>query len=197
MNNESQIKGMNSAELSDFFHKLTVSFSPQVFRLAWRYLQDEELSRDMVQDVFTEVWLNLEKFENRSNIKTWIYRITVNKCLNFIKRHQRTVRIPDFIFDQQSDEQDTELGNMAIGQLTEDSVSIHFESKERKQIVAAAINRLPENQRTAFILYHYEELSYKEISETMDISVSSVESLMHRAKVNMRKFLLNYYENKF
>lgn len=196
MTDSSRIKEMDNTELSLFFHELAVSFSPQVFRLAWRYLQDEELSRDMVQEVFTEVWVNLEKFENRSNIKTWIYRITVNKCLNFLKRHQRIVRISDPFFGQSNEDLETECKNIDPKILSEDDVSHYFESKERREVVERALNQLPENQKTAFLLFHYEELSYKEISETMGISVASVESLMHRAKLNMRKLLLNYYENK-
>ena len=65
-----------------------------------------------------------------------------------------------------------------------------------RDIVDKAMTKLPDNQRTAFLLMYFQELSYKEIAETMNLSISSIESLLHRAKVNLRKLLAAYYENK-
>jgi RNA polymerase sigma-70 factor (ECF subfamily) len=71
-----------------------------------------------------------------------------------------------------------------------------LEQKERIHILKKAIDKLPPNQKSAFTLHKYEDLSYQEIAEVLNTSLSSVESLMHRAKQNLKKLLKNYYENK-
>ena len=71
---------------------------------------------------------------------------------------------------------------------------VQLENKERSKILFAAINQLPENQKTAFVLHKIEDLSYAEITEVMQVSLSSVESLMFRAKQNLQKLLKDYYE---
>jgi len=71
-----------------------------------------------------------------------------------------------------------------------------IEYKERSQVLQNAINSLPKNQRIAFTLSKFDELSYQEIAEIMSLSISSVESLIHRAKLNLQKKLVNYYKNE-
>jgi RNA polymerase sigma-70 factor (ECF subfamily) len=67
------------------------------------------------------------------------------------------------------------------------------DDREKRKILETAVNSLPENQRIAFILSKYDELAYKEISEIMNLSLSSVESLIHRAKMNLQNKLTNYF----
>lgn len=186
----------NHEKIRKDFHVLVVDFSPQVFRLAWQYLKNEENAKDIVQEVFTEVWVNLEKFEHRSGIKTWIYRITVNKCLNFLKKHKRMIHQDDWSISGSDDEPHVSPADTFSNIKDSIDASWNLEVKERRAIVDKAMTKLPDNQRTAFLLMYFQELSYKEIAETMNLSISSIESLLHRAKVNLRKLLAAYYENK-
>jgi RNA polymerase sigma-70 factor (ECF subfamily) len=73
------------------------------------------------------------------------------------------------------------------------AMDTRHEDNENRKILDNAVNSLPENQKIAFILNKYEEMTYKEIAEIMDVSLSSVESLIHRAKLNLQKKLLNYF----
>jgi len=149
------------------------------------HLQDAE---DLSQEVFVEVYRSISKFEEKSSLSTWIYRISVNKCLEMIrsrKRHKRSAFFKSLIgLNEVAERIDT-------GRF--DHPGILLEDKERAQILFNAIDKLAEKQRTAFTLNKVEGLSYQEVAKIMETSLSSVESLLFRAKKNLQKLLANYY----
>jgi RNA polymerase sigma-70 factor (ECF subfamily) len=120
-----------------------------------------------------------------------MYRIAINKCLDFIKYINRKKR---FAFISQ-------LFDAHSGELLHDKADffhpgVRMENKEKSAILFKAIHNLPKNQKTAFILSQLEGLSYAEISEVMQNSIPSVESLLFRAKQNLRKQLDKWYHDK-
>jgi RNA polymerase sigma-70 factor (ECF subfamily) len=144
---------------------------------------------DLTQDVFLELYESLPSFRKEAKLSTWIYRIAVNKSINFMKRRKRhtlfTAMNPlgkgngEFIINQAIASESVEADHK-------------IRAKEQRAVLKASIARLPENQRIAFILSKYQELSYKEIAEVMGVTVSSVESLLFRAKANLQKDLAEY-----
>jgi RNA polymerase sigma-70 factor (ECF subfamily) len=160
-----------------------------VFNTALGLLQDTENAEDVTQEVFVEVFRSVARFKEECSILTWIYRITVSKSLELIRRRNRKKRT-GILFSL--------FGNEDYLMVTNTSSFYHpgikLENKERAVILFQAIEKLPVNQRTAFTLHKLENLSYAELAEVMGISVSSVESLMFRAKQNLRKLLGNYYD---
>ena len=145
---------------------------------------DYGMAEDIAQEVFITVYKSILSFNEKSAISTWIYRITVNKCLDHIRSQKRQKR-QGFL---------SQLFNKDTGEpIIEKPDFIHpgivAENREKAQYLFKAIKALPENQKTVFILTHIEDLPQKEVAEIMEISLKAVESLLQRAKTNLRKLL--------
>jgi len=144
-------------------------------------------AEDLAQEVFIEVYQSLEKFRNEAKLSTWIYRIAINKSLNFIRKQKRErfFKSIESFFNKDNSYESIQLSDET--NLADKRIS----NLENKQLLKNAIAKLPENQRIAFILSKYQELSYKEIAEVMGVTLSSVESLLFRAKSNLQKIILS------
>jgi len=171
------------------FNELYEEHNGMVYNLCLKYLQNIEDAEDVTQEVFVIIHNSLHQFKGDSKISTWIYRIAVTRSLEFIRAKKRQKRFAFFqtIFTNEKGEVKTEASNFH-------HPGVQLENKERAAILFSAIDKLPENQKTAFILAKLEDLSYSEISEVMKISNSSVESLLFRAKQNLQKLLGAYYQ---
>jgi RNA polymerase sigma-70 factor (ECF subfamily) len=171
------------------FKTLVELYGDKVYNTSISILLNKEDAEDIAQEVFIEVFQSVHQFKGDAKLSTWIYRIAVTKSFEFLRKKNRKKR---FAFVQSL------FGNENILDKTDDNKFYHpgikLESKERSAILFSAINKLPENQKTAFVLHKTEDLSYAEVAEVMNVSVSSVESLMFRAKQNLQKLLGDYYE---
>lgn len=164
------------------FRKLVDDYRNMVFRTCFGIVRNADDADDLAQEVFIEVFNSIATFRADSKVSTWLYRIAINKSLNFIRSQKRKR------FFQS-------IGLASTPDVPDYSESVHsIENQQRKQILDAAIQALPENQRTAFVLHKIEDLPYKEIAEIMNLSLSSVESLLFRAKQNLQKRLLKCYQ---
>lgn len=161
------------------FEKLYHEYKTLVFNVALNYLQNIEDAEEITQDVFVKVYNSLDSFNQKSSYKTWIYRITINQCLDFIKRKNSQKRF--FIFGKKSQNEQEYLSTATF-----EHPGILMENKENAAILFEVINTLTENQKTAFLLSKLDGLSNHEISEIMQLSISSVESLVFRAKVSLQ-----------
>lgn len=183
-----QLKQGNEAA----FRKLVDSYQKLVVNTCYGMLHNREDAEDIAQDVFIEVYRNVERFRADAKLSTWLYRIAVNRSLNHIRDNKKHKWFQSF-------ENEVEAKNRQLMQVESsdtDQPEFELENKQRAVILHEAINSLPENQRVAFTLSKYEELSYQEISEVMDLSVSSIESLLFRAKKNLQKKLHKCYIKK-
>ncbi|HBB90229.1 MAG: hypothetical protein A2X22_13940 [Bacteroidetes bacterium GWF2_49_14] len=166
-------------------------YQPLVLKTARGFVRNTEDARDIAQDVFIDVITNLHRFRRQSGLSTWIYRITVNRSLNYIRSKRRR---NDPI---QSDTLNSEGHPGMVHNLSDPSEKNPgeiLEYQDRSRILHDALESLPERQRTALALAEFDELSYKEISEVMELSLSSVESLIFRAKKNLQKKLWHCYK---
>ncbi len=150
-------------------------------------------AEDLAQDVFIELFESLPEFRHESKLSTWLYRIAVNKSLNYVRKRKRESLLSSIISIFGSPENEHPLINN--NNESSDEADRDINSKELHSTLKQAINSLPENQKIAFILNKYQDLSYKEVAEVMDISLSSVESLIFRAKGNLQKLLSAFYKN--
>ena len=169
------------------FTTLYNEYSVLVYNVALNYLQNVEDAEEITQDVFIQLHSSLNKFQEKSTLKTWIYRITINKCLDFIKHKNSRKRF--FIFGKKS-QNEFELLNMS----NFEHPGILLENKEKAAILFGIINELVENQKTAFLLSKVEGLSNPEIATIMKLSVSAVESLLFRAKAILKERIANKFE---
>lgn len=174
------------------FRELVDNYRQMVINTCFGLLHDKEDAEDVAQDVFIEVFRSVHKFRADSKLSTWLYRIAVNRSLNFIRDNKKRRWFRSF--DAETDQKKSPLKELA----SDDSGGPEFdlESSQRARLLHEAIDSLPKNQRVAFTLNKYEDLAYKEISEVMKLSISSVESLIHRAKKNLQKKLYHCYKKK-
>lgn len=164
------------------FEKLYHQYKTLVFNVALNYLQNTEDAEEVTQDVFVKAYHSLEDFNQKSTYKTWIYRITINQCLDFIKRKNSQKRF--YIFGKKSQNEQEYLNTTNF-----EHPGILLENQENAKILFEVINTLTENQKTAFLLSKLDGLSNPEIAEIMQLSISSVESLIFRGKAALQEKL--------
>ena len=166
----------------DAFRQLFEQYQHLVFNISYRMSGNQKEAEDITQDVFVKIYHAIGKFRGDAKLSSWIYRIAVNTCLKRERRKKLENWISlEFLFQEKEKSPPVS---------PEKSPDQQIEIAEKEQIVQKAIQSLPERQKTALILHRYENLSYEEIATVMEISLSAVESLLHRAKDNLTKKLL-------
>lgn len=186
MKNEHDLTKLRDGD-EQTFKEIVLEYQSMVYNVVLSILKSTEDAEDIAQEVFVEVYLSAHQFKGESKLSTWIYRIALTKAWDYIRFKRRKKRFAPLLSIFSSEEQKT----FDIPDFHHPGVEL--ENKERSRILFAAIDKLSENQQTAFILHKIEGQSYHEIATIMDTSLSSVESLMHRAKMNLQKRLKEYY----
>ena len=156
-----------------------------VFNLSLHYVQNREDAEEITQDIFITVYEKLPEFRAEAKISTWLYRITVNRCIDFERTRKRKKR---FAFISSIFGQDN---NIMIDVPEFNHPGIIMEQQEEMKQIFYALNRLPERQKTVIILLKIEEKSQSETAAIMGIGIKAVESLFQRAKNNLSKNLNN------
>jgi len=170
------------------FKALVDRYQSLVINTCYNLLGNRQDAEDVAQEVFFQVYKSAQKFRQEAKLSTWLYRIAVNRSLNFIRDKKRSGwlrNLSSLLEGQRQEVSDVPASNS-------DRPDIALEKKERNAVVQRAIDSLPDKQRAAFVLHKYEGLSYQEIAEILEHSLSSVESLIHRAKLNLQKRLVRY-----
>ena len=163
------------------FRELVTGFQDRVFNTALGLIQNSSDAEDIAQEVFIQVYRSIHQFKGDAQLGTWLYRIAVTKSLDFLRSKKRKKR---FGFLRSLFGEDNSLlhdpGDF-------NHPGIIQEKKEDAAQLMRLVDGLPENQRTAFILNKIEELSYREIAAVMEMTEGAVDSLLQRAKQNLRK----------
>ena len=169
------------------FKTLVDTWQDMVYNTALGILQNAEDAEDVSQEVFIQVYESISSFKGESKFSTWLYRITITKTTDHIRKKKRKKR---FAFVQslygKNDEQVIDPPDFF-------HPGIHLENKESSAMLFKAIEELLPNQKTAFVLSKMENLSYREIGEVMNLSEAAVDALLQRAKEKLKKILRNYY----
>ena len=166
------------------FDEIYLEHYKMVFNLALQYVQNTEDAEEITQDVFVKVFDNLNSFKKQSSLKTWIYRMSINQSLDFIKAKNAQKRnFLSSIFSIND-------SNFKFQPSNFNHPGIELEQKEACQKIFEAINQLSDNQKTALILLKIEDKSQAETAEIMNLKVKALESLFQRAKNNL-EILLN------
>ena len=181
---------MNTLSKTDF-ELLFNANSKKVFNICLNIVQSTEDAEDIVQEIFIEVFHSFNTFDEKSTLATWIYRIAVNKSIDFLRAKKRKKRfaIITLLFHPDKAGRMPDISHF-------DHPAVILENKERTDILFKAISKLPESQKTAFVLHKIEGFSQKEIAPIMNLSAKAVESLIQRAKENLKKLLENYYHER-
>lgn len=190
MTNETELieqlkQGDNTA-----FKTIVEQWKDMVYNTILGIVQNETEAEDLTQDVFIKVFEKIGTFKGDAKFSTWLYRIATTTALDHLRSKKRKKR---FGFLQSlggsGDEKES------IPDFHHPGVSL--DNKERAAVLFKAIDALPENQKTAYTLHKLEGLSYRDVSEVLNTTVSAVESLMSRANQNLRKELDEYYNKHY
>jgi RNA polymerase sigma-70 factor, ECF subfamily len=173
------------------FKILVEKYQSLVYQACYNLLRSKDDSEDIAQDVFIEVFESVNQFRQESRLSTWLYRIAINKSLNHLRKN-KWKKFFNSIEQHFSMDKNVKFD---IEDTSANDTPETIEYKERTKVLYEALDALPKNQRIAFSMHKFDELSYLEISNVMNLSLSSVESLIHRAKLNLQKKLIFYYKN--
>lgn len=169
------------------FKTVVNTYKNMVYNTVLGFLQHTADAEDVTQEVFIKVYENIGSFKQQAKLSTWIYRISITQAMDYIRRRNRKKR-----------------GGLLLNLFGNNNEPIYepadfihpgiqAENKEQSVILFKAINELPENQRTAFLLQKTQDCSQQRIAEIMQLSEGAVESLLSRAKVNLKRTLFSYY----
>jgi len=166
----------------DDFRRVYDAHVRMVYNLSLSYVQNIEEAEEITQDVFVKVSQNLHRFGNRSATETWIYRITINTCLDFLKAKKAKKRFGFFVslFQVNTNEPLNELSHF-------NHPGVELEHKEALAHIFQHLNQLPGRQKTVLILSRMEGKSSKEIAQITRLTPKAVESLLARARQNLAK----------
>lgn len=168
------LAGLVAKQDQKAFKELFERYSKRIYNLSYSYVQNRDSAEDIAQEVFITVFRKISGFKSASSFSTWIYRITVNSSISFLRKHRRDEKLTDLELaeDVKSDENEHDADE---------------NPEERERTGLRLLQALPENQRTAFILSQRESMKYRDIAGVMKISEKAVESLVYRARENLRK----------
>lgn len=173
------LKSQDSKAYSDFVK----SYSSKVYNTSLGILQNKEDAEEVAQDVFIKIFQSIQQFDGKSSLSTWVYRITVNKALDALRSKKRKSPWSVFVnfFGDSGELQHNAVDFIHPG--------VIMEQREHASQLFKAIEKLPERQKAVFVLHKVEELSYQEIADTLELSLSAVDSLMSRARTNLKQYL--------
>lgn len=157
-------------------------YAEKIYNTALNYTKKVEDAEEITQDVFMKIYKSAATFKGDSSVNTWIYRITINTSLNYLKKKKRFTFFKNTLPNTQS--------------IDFEHPGVLLENKENAAALYKAMDCLPSNQKTAFILSFIEELPRQEVADIMETSLKAVESLLQRAKKNMRSELENIYSHR-
>jgi len=171
------------------FKKLVDEWQDMVYNTVLGIVQNADDADDITQEVFIQVYQSVSSFKGDSKFSTWLYRITVSKALDHEKKKKRKKRFGfvQSLFGGQEEEQ--------FHPVEFDHPGVELEKKERAGELFNALKQIPDKQRIAFTLHKLEGQSYQEVAEIMNTTLYAVESLMGRAKANLKKELSKFYNN--
>ncbi len=152
------------------FEQLVLRYKNMVFTLCYRLVGNAAQSEELMQEVFTKVFLNLQGFEERSSFSSWLYRITYNHCLNFLdKRKRELAGMQSYVEDRELRQQAT----AGIGKVSD--------------LMQHALDQLSEDQRALLIMKYVMELELVEIGRILDLGLSAVKMRLFRAREEFRR----------
>lgn len=166
---EGEDSRLNKEEKDFELERVMIKYGNELMWLAFSYVKDTETAKDMVQNSFIKCYKNLDSFRYDSQIKTWLYRITINECKDHLKSwNYKMVQVKSFINETAK----------SILPSTEKTVIEKYRNKKIKDTVFS----LPKVYREVVYLYYYDSLNMEEIAEVLDIPVNTVKTRLRRAK---------------
>jgi RNA polymerase sigma-70 factor (ECF subfamily) len=163
------------------FEQLILRYQRQIFSLIYQMTRDAEVVEDIGQDVFVAAFRAIEDFQAKSSFFTWLYRIAINHCKNYLASSNRAKE-----FEQRYQQERFSDGSDEHHERTPQSTLL---TKEFVEQMEQAIQMLPEDQRTVLVLCEFEGLSYQEMADVLECPVGTVRSRLSRARMTLQDIL--------
>jgi RNA polymerase sigma-70 factor (ECF subfamily) len=188
---DSELVAQAQAGCKDAFEVLVHRYTSRVYHRAYAMLRDEDLAFDMAQMAWIKAWQRLEQFAGQSLFSTWMTRVTINVCLDYLRKSKR------WRFDQ-SLEAMQEIDSHAEGKLPVVDVDPleRLELEEKQALVDQALKSLSDEHRSVILMHTYEHMTYKEIADAMECSIGTVMSRLYYARKRMAILLGPLIEGK-
>ncbi len=170
------------------FRQLVETYSQRIYNLALKMLGDPDLAEDILQETFINAYRAIDRFEGRSHISTWLYRIAHNAVLMSLRKEKGSP-------DVQSLEEDVDLDTLAVADQWEDGPERRLLQAELLEKMDEALASLSESLRVVFVLRDIDGLSTAQTAEVLDLSETAVKSRLHRARLTLRKQLVPYLQD--
>lgn len=167
---------------ADVYEKIIQKYQSKVFGLIYNMTKNQNDIEDLAQEVFIKIYKNLGKFKGESSLYTWIYKITVNLCLDEMKKRKNVIYL-----DEKIEVDDGEVNRELPSE--DKSQEKLYEEKELQEKLHNCINKLPEKQRVMIVLRDIKGFSYEEISKITDVKLGTVKSQINRARLKLKELL--------
>lgn len=165
---------------ADAYSYLVDKYKYIVYDLCYKYTYDYNEAQDLSQEIFLKAYRKLYSFKNTASFSTWLYRVGVNTCIDWTRKHKK-------LKDTVSIDEEEYLNDLpSCAPIPEDMVV----DNERRELVRNAVMKLPEKYRTVLVLYNYKSLSCSEIAQVLGIPLKTVETRLYRAKKILKEALL-------
>ena len=184
--NEEQLVARIKAGDETAFAALMEENEKMVFNVALRYTRNYDDASDVSQEVFIKAYRSIDGFKGDSKLSTWLYRITVNVCLDFARKNRLQVKS---IQDMAPENEDGEPFELPIPDTTYDPSAL-AEKKELREAILAAVDSLPAASREIVVMRDINGMSYNEIAEALHIELGTVRSRLARARIRLRNKLV-------
>lgn len=168
---------------TELFSVIVDRYQSKVFSTVFQYTHDHEEARDLTQEIFIKLYNNLGSYKNKASFSTWLYRITVNRCIDWARK--KKLSTVSTIYDSSEEEIDIYDTLADMGEGPEEALI----KQESKVHIREIVENLPEIYKTVIILYYFEDFSPQEISDIIDAPRRTVETRLYRGK-NLLKLRL-------
>ncbi len=182
MNNDEQLVNRINAGDSGAFEQLVHAYEKKVYTMALRMTGNAEDACDLSQEVFLRIYRSLGQFKNESSLSTWIYRLSSNVCIDFLRRRKKHQEIP-LVVEQEDGEREIEISDMRYNPENE------YDKQELKEALAGALQCLSAEHRQIVVLRDIGGLSYSEIACVLEIEEGTVKSRLFRSREQLRRIL--------
>ena len=184
------------ARTKDFaaFEELVDRYEDKIFRLAFRFVRNETEAKEIVQDTFLLVWRKLDTFKGDSQFGSWLYRVATNTALMRLRAQRRH---PEISTEELPVDYLDNYGQLpAAGENWAKRPDDELQSDELRRRIQKAVDELPDIYRTVFLIRDVEGLSTEETAEVLEISIPTVKTRLHRARLALRDAITRYFDQK-
>ncbi len=167
---------MEREEKDLLLEKMMIEYGNELVRLAFYYVKDAEVAKDMVQNTFIKCYKNIDSYRFEAKIKTWLYRITINECKDYLKSwHYKMVQVKSFV---------NETAKSVLPSIEKTVID-----KYNNEVIKDIIFSLPKVYKEVVYLFYYDSLTTEEIAEVLDIPMNTVKTRLRRAKQRLESMI--------